>query len=78
MQDWTEKRELASNYLFEAEEAFKIGNELSGCATQKKASKLGIEASNSLIKAMKLNGTMDSLKDLEAGLNKWKELGDFC
>ncbi len=78
MQDWTEKKELASKYLREAEESFKAGDELSGCSIQKKASNYGIEATNSLISAMEAQGATDGLENLEAGLNKWRELGDFC
>ena len=47
---------------------------LSACATQKEASEFGISATESLIAAMKINGTMDSLENLKAGLNKWKEI----
>ncbi len=76
--EWNDKRELATQYLKEAEEQLKAGDELSGCAAQQKASEYGVAATNSLIKAMKLNGTLDGIDDLQAGLNKWRELGDFC
>ena len=75
---WDEKRELASQYLLKAEASFKEGNELVGCASQQKASFYGIEATNALITAMELNGTEDGIDDLKVGLNKWRELGDFC
>ena len=78
MNDWESKREIASKYLKEAKIAFKEGDELTGCATQRKASKFGIKATKSLIKAMELNGSYEGLDNLEAGLNKWRELGDFC
>ena len=78
MNNWTEKKTMASKYLLKAEEAFKNGDELTGCAIQKKASKYGIEATYSLIKAMEVNESTDGLENLETGLNKWKELGDFC
>ncbi len=78
MQEWNQKKELASQYLIEAEDAFKSGDELSGCVTQQKAGIYGIEATESLIKAMKSKGATDGLENLEAGLNKWKELRDFC
>ena len=78
MQEWNEKRELATQYLSEADRALKEGDEVTGCITQRKASKYGIEATKSLIKAMKINGSTDGLENFESGLNKWKELGDFC
>ena len=67
-----------TNWNFDAENQFKSGDELSGCATQKKASKYGIEATKSLIKAMEDNESPEGIKNLETGLNKWRELGDFC
>ena len=78
MSDWTKKKELASKLLRDAENAFKDGDELSGCAIQVKASKKGIEATQSLIKAMEINGSTDGLENLVFGLNKWKELGAMC
>ena len=36
------------------------------------------EATESLIKAMRINGSSDGLENFESGLNKWRELGDFC
>ncbi len=78
MDIWNEKRELASQYLLKAEVYFKEGNELEGCASQQRASSYGIEATEALIKAMELNGAQEGTDDLEAGLNKWRELGDFC
>lgn len=78
MQEWESKRELATKYLLEAEDSLRSGDELSGCANQKKASHFGIEATEALIKAMEINGSMKKMDDLESGLKKWKELGDFC
>ena len=78
MQTWDAKRELASQYLLEAETAFKSGDELTGCVTQQKAGEYGIEATNALIKAMKMNNTENGLEDLKAGLRKWRELKEVC
>ena len=78
MRDWTEKKELASKLLRDAENAFKAGDELSGCALQVKASNKGIDATQSLIKAMEINGSTDGLENLEFGLNKWKQLATIC
>ena len=78
MNIWTEKSQLASSFLLRAENAFKDGDELKGCAAQQKASSYGIEATKALIIAMKLSGSQDGLDNLETGMNKWKELRDFC
>ena len=78
MGDWESKKTIASEYLKQAENAFKEGDELTGCSFQRKASLYGIEATKSLISAMEVNGTKDGLENLEGGLNKWRELGDFC
>ena len=78
MQGWTDNKDLASKLLKEAEDAFKNGDELSGCALQVKASKKGVEATESLIKAMEINGSIDGLDNLQVGLNKWRELGRLC
>ncbi|WP_320667493.1 hypothetical protein [Prochlorococcus sp. MIT 1307] len=78
MQEWNEKRELATQYLRDAERALKEGDEAISCTTQRKASKYGIEATESLIKAMKINGSTDGIENFELGLNKWRELRDFC
>ena len=78
MSEWNEKKELASEYLLKAEKEFQAGDELSACASQKEASEYGIEATQSLIYAMEANGTKESIENLRAGLNKWKEIGDVC
>ncbi len=78
MNDWNQKRELASQLLIEAEKSFKEGDELSGCVAQRKAGSYGIEASNSLIKAMEANGSSEGIDNIKSGLAKWKELADFC
>ncbi len=78
MKEWDEKRELASKYLQEAEKSLKEGDALAGCSSQREASRYGIEATEALIKAMEANGSKNEIENLKAGLNKWKELGDFC
>ncbi len=75
---WNTKRELASEFLLKAENAFKQGDELSGCSLQEQASSYGIEATNALITAMKMQNSSEGIENLEAGLRKWQELGDFC
>ncbi len=78
MNEWNEKRDLATKNLLEAEQALKEGDKKLSCIYQRKAGANGIEATQSLIKAMKSNGSTDGIENFEAGLNKWKELRDFC
>ena len=78
MRAWDDKRTMATEFLLDAEKALKQGDKANGCASQRKASKYGIEATESLIKAMKINGSTEGLEGFESGLNKWRELGDFC
>ena len=78
MQEWDTKRDLATQYLIDAEKALKEGDEISGCISQRKAGEYGIEATESLLKAMEMNGSTEGLQNIKSGLNKWRELRDFC
>ena len=78
IQDWNEKKELASFLLQKSQNELEAGDELSACATQKEASQYGIQATQSLMQAMQISDSKESLENLEAGLNKWRELADFC
>ena len=78
MDTWNEKIKLASEYLDQAENELKNGDAIQGCINQKKAAGFGIEASESLIKAFKVNGSQGDIENVETGLKKWKELRDFC
>ena len=75
---WEENIDVAIEYLRDAEELLKDGDRINGCAKQKEASIYGVTATKSLITALTKNGSSDNFSDLEAGLKKWKELGDFC
>ena len=78
MKAWEMNREMATKYLLEAEKSLKEGDELSGCNNQKKASEYGVKATKALINAMRINNSNEDIDNLVAGLNKWKEIGDFC
>ena len=78
LQVWDQKIKLASEYLKDAEEELKNGNEAIACKKQREAAKYGIEATESLIKAFKISGSTNDLSDLRVGINKWEELRDFC
>ncbi len=77
--NWNKKISLASKYLKQAESALKEGDKYNGCLNQKKAGTLGVEASMSLIKAFEIKGGNNrEIENFRNGLNKWKELRDFC
>ena len=48
------------------------------CSMQREAAIYGIEAMESLIKAFKTNGSKTEMENLQAGLDKWRELRDYC
>ena len=78
MQVWNEKSELASKYLKQAEKQLKLGDKLQGCKTQTLAADYGIQATESLLKAFEISGSTTDLSGLKSGLNKWRQLRDFC
>ncbi len=76
--DFYQKQESASAILKEIERDLKNGSRKNVCAKQKKAAKYGIEATKSLIKAFKISGSTTQMENIQSGLNKWKELRDYC
>ena len=78
LSDFYQKQERASKILKQIETDLKEGSNERICARQRKAARYGIEATESLIKAFKINGSKAELENLQAGLNKWRELRDNC
>ena len=78
LSDFYQKQDKASKILKEIEIDLKDGSRDKICARQRKAARYGIEATESLIKAFKINGSKIEMENLQAGLNKWKELRDYC
>ena len=78
LSDFYQKQEKASKILKEIETDLKDGSRDRVCARQKEAANYGIEATESLIKAFKTNGSKTEMKNLQAGLDKWRELRDYC
>ena len=72
------KQEQASKILKEIEKDLKNGSRERVCSRQREAANFGIEATESLIKAFKISGSMTQLDNLQAGLDKWRELRDYC
>ena len=78
LSDFYQKQEKASKILKEIEIDLKDGSRDRVCARQRQAASYGIEASESLIKAFKTNGSKTEMENLQAGLDKWRELRDYC
>ena len=78
LSDFYQKQEKASKILKEIETDLKDGSRDRVCARQREAANYGIEATESLIKAFKINSSTSQMENLEAGLDKWKELRDYC
>ena len=78
LNEFYKKQEMASQILKELESEMKNGSKAKICARQKEAANYGIEATESLIKAFKISGTPSNFNDIQAGLNKWKELKVNC
>ena len=78
LNDFYQKQEEASKILKEIETDLKDGSRDRLCARQRKAARYGIEATESLIKAFRTNGSKTQIENLQAGLDKWRELRDYC
>ena len=78
LSDFYQKQEKASKILKGIETDLKDGSRDRVCARQREAASYGIEATESLIKAFKTNGSKTEMENLQAGLDKWRELRDYC
>ena len=78
LSDFYQKQEKASKILKEIETDLKDGSRERVCARQREAASYGIEATESLIKAFRINGSKTEMESLQAGLDKWRELRDYC
>jgi len=78
LNDFYKKQHKASEILKGIEIDLKDGSRDRVCSRQREAARYGIEATESLIKAFEINGSNTERRNLQAGLNKWKELRDYC
>ena len=78
LNNFYQQQEKASKILREIETELKDGSRNRVCTMQREAASYGIEATESLIKALKNNGSKTEIDNLKAGLNKWRELRDYC
>ena len=78
LSDFYQKQQKASKILKEIETELKDGSRDRVCARQREAASYGIEATESLIKAFKTNGSKIEMENFQAGLDKWRELRDYC
>ena len=78
LSDFYQKQEKASKILKGIEKDLKDGSRERVCVRQREAASYGIEAMESLIKAFKTKGKDTEVENLQAGLDKWRELRDYC
>ena len=78
LSDFYQKQEKASKILKEIETDLKDGSRDRVCARQREAASYGIEATESLIKAFQTKGSTSQMENLQAGLDKLRELRDYC
>tara|TARA_Y100001968_G_scaffold290672_1_gene294603 strand:- start:30 stop:359 length:330 start_codon:yes stop_codon:yes gene_type:complete len=78
LSDFYQKQARASKILKDIETDLKDGSKERVCARQREAASYGIEATESLIRAFKINGSKTEIESLQAGLDKWRELRDYC
>ena len=78
LSDFYQKQAQASQILKEIETNLKDGSREKVCSRQREAAIYGIEATKSLIRAFEVNGSKDQIENLQAGLDKWRELRDYC
>ena len=78
LSNFYQKQEKASKILKEIEIDLKDGSRDKACARQRVAASYGIEATESLIKAFKTNGSKAEIENIQAGLERWRELRDYC
>ena len=73
-----QQQQKAVNILREIEKELKNGSRNRVCTRQREAARYGIEATESLIKVLKNNGSKTEIENLQSGLDKWKDLRDNC
>ena len=73
-----QQQQKATKILKEIETELKDGSRNRVCIRQREAASYGIEATESLIKALKNNGSKNEIENLQSGLDKWRELRDNC
>ena len=73
-----EQQQKATKILREIETELKNGSRDRVCTRQREAASYGIEATESLIRALKNNVSMIEIENLQSGLDKWRELRDNC
>ena len=78
LSDFYQKQDQASKILKGIETDLKDGSKDRACTRQREAASYGIEATESLIKAFRINGSKTEVENLQASLDKWRELRDYC
>ena len=78
LSDFYQKQDQAGKILKEIETDLKDGSSDRVCARQRVAASFGIEATEALIKALKIHGSKSQIEEIKAGRDKWIKLRDSC
>ena len=76
MLDWRDKSQLAQLYLSEAKDSIKDGMNYQTCLKQRVASRYGVDALNSLVKAKNLEEEQPDLENIQINLARWRKLAN--
>ena len=76
MLEWREKIELSQELLKSAEDQMKSGQIREACISQRKASKIGIQAYEALIDAQEIIGKDENIETVRNAKHKWRSLNN--
>ena len=78
MNDFYSKSNEASQILKEIEKSLKEGSREKVCARQREASRLGLLANKSLIKAFEIEGTNPPMQVIKKNQQRWESIQNEC
>ncbi len=78
LNDFYNKTSKAIQILKEIELEKKNGSRNNYCSRQREASKIGLKANESLIKAYKINRSAPPIKSIESNKKKWINIRENC
>ena len=76
--DFYSKSNEASKILKEIENSLKEGSRINVCSKQREASRLGLLANESLIKAFEIRGTEPPMKAIKSSQKRWESILNEC
>ena len=78
MNDFYSKSNEANQILKEIEKSLKEGSRKKVCSRQREASRLGLLANKSLIKAFEIEGANPPMKAIKASKKRWESIMNEC